>query len=192
MINDTDICELYTKGQHDLVNNRKLGGEGFGLSFILPFAASVVRYDSYSDVLDWLDLEALSREERKAIELVALPLLKSPEGRGDLYEQRVDYHVRLYMIWTWCKRFSGIDTPPKSVRRGMFGRSISRERSPIPRKYLRSEPRGISLWTGSPRRHAHPTAIAVDVVRMVVAHGLDEAGEPLPPPDGYELGVDGD
>mgnify|MGYP001796875100 CR=1 FL=1 len=192
MISRTEVCELYGKGQSDLVHNRKLGGEGFGLSFILPFAASVVRFNAYSDALDWLAFEALSREERRAVELLSLPLLKSHEGGGDLYEQRVDYHVRLYMLWTWQKRFTGIEAPGRGARRGMFGRRIARERWPIPRKFLRKEPRGISLWTGSPRRHAHPTAIAVDVVRLVVTCGLDEAGEPLPPADGYELGNDGD
>ncbi|MEM1195468.1 MAG: hypothetical protein AAGH57_05145 [Pseudomonadota bacterium] len=192
MVGRHDARGLYELGTRDLKENRRLGGSEFGLSFIIPFAVTVGRSDEYSDRLEWVEWDELTSKESKAAELLALPLLKTPDGAGSLYEERVDYHVRLYMIWTWQKRFSGLEPPGPKVRRGMFGRHVARERKPIPRKYIRKEPRGLSLWSGSPRRHSHPTAIALDVVRMIATYGLDEEGEPLPPPNGYELGVDGD
>lgn len=183
---------IYQAGLRDLRESRKLGGGHFGLSFILPFAATAVRANVYSDGLDWLDFEKLTLEERRAVELLALPLLKITDQTVPLFEDRVDYHVRLYMLWTWTKRFAGIETPSSGARVGMMGRFPSRERKPIPRKYLRREPHGFSMRSGGLRRHLHPTAIAVDIVRMVVANGLDASGYPLPPPDGMEYEVDGD
>lgn len=183
---------IYEAGLRDLRESRKLGSAGFGLAFILPFAVTAVRTNAYSDKLAWLDFEQLTPEEQRAVELLALPMLKLTDQTIHLFEDRVDYHVRLYMIWTWVKRFAGVETPAPTARVGMMGRFPSRERKPIPRKYLKREPQGFSMRTGGLRRHWHPTAIAVDIVRMVVANGLDPSGDPLPPPDGMEHEVDGD
>ena len=187
-----DARGLYELGLQDLRENRKLGAEGFGLSFILPFAVTAHRFGDYSDRLDWLEFAALTREENKAVDLISLPLLKGHGSAGSLYEHRLDYHLQLYMLWTWQKRFAGFEAPGPKVRRGMFGRHISRERKPIPRKYLREEPRGFNRFSGGPKRHSHPTAIALDVVAMLVRYGLDEDGEAIAPPDGYENRADGD
>lgn len=176
---------IYQIGRTDLEQNKKLGRAEFGLSFILPFAAAVVRYQRYTDDLDWLDFDKLSPEERKAMSMLVRPLVKTKQTRVHLYEGHPEYHACLYPIWTANQQFTGQEPVPRHTRASMLQRKPSRVQDPIPRKHLRSEPRGWNLRLGRYNMNSSPMACAVALVRRVVANGLDEHGEPNPPPASY-------
>lgn len=176
---------IYQIGRTDLEQNKKLGHADFGLSFILPFAAAVVRHQRYTDKLDWLDFDELSAEELKAMSMLVRPLVKTNQRRVHLYEGHPDYHACLYPIWTANRQFTGQEPVSPRARVSMLQRRPSKARDPIPRKYLRSEPKGWNVRLGLYNKNSSPMACAVTLVRRVVANGLDEHGEPNPPPGGY-------